>query len=89
MKKFGLLISFLLLTTQLAWGQLLQWNTFGNTGLETTEPSVFNDPNISATNLTQGTITPAANGNRFGGNGWFNTGNTVTGNTLAEAISQE
>ncbi len=67
--------------------QLLQWNTFGNLGTETTEPSVFNDVNITSANLTQGTITPAANGNRFGGSGWFNTGNTLAGNTLAEAVA--
>jgi len=68
--------------------QLLTWNTFGNAGTELTEPSVANDPNIGAgVNLTQGLITAAANGNRFGGSGWFNTGNTLTGNTLAEAVA--
>jgi hypothetical protein len=66
---------------------LLQWNTFNNTGNETTEPSVFNNVNVTAANLTQGTITPAANPNRFGGSAWFNTGNTVAGSTLAEAIA--
>ena len=66
---------------------LLQWNTFGNAGTETTEPSVFNHVDLSATNLTQGTIVGAGNGNRFGGSGWFNTGNTAAGNTLAEAIA--
>ncbi|MES2431936.1 MAG: InlB B-repeat-containing protein, partial [Bacteroidota bacterium] len=66
---------------------LLQWNTFGNAGTETTEPSIFNDANISATNLTQGTITAAGNANRFGGSGWWNTGNTVAGNTIAEAVA--
>jgi len=70
-----------------SWGQLLQWNTFGNTGTETTEPSTFNNANISASNLTQGTISSAANSNRFGGTGWFNTGNTAAGNTLSEAIA--
>lgn len=70
-----------------SYGQLLQWNTFGNTGTETIEPSVYNDTNIAATNLTQGTITAAANGNRFGGNGWWNTGNTVAGNTITEAVT--
>jgi len=70
-----------------ASAQLLQWNTFGNLGTELTEPSIFNDPNISSTNLTQGTITAAANANRFGGSGWFDAGNTVAGNTLAEAIA--
>jgi len=69
------------------WGQLLQWNTFGNDRTETTEPSTFNNTNISATNLTQGTITAAVNGNRFGGSNWFNTGNTIAGNTLTEALA--
>lgn len=55
-----------------SWGQaILQWNTFENTGTETSEPSTFNDPNLSATNLTFGTgITVSANANRFGGTGW-------------------
>jgi hypothetical protein len=68
--------------------QLLQWNTFGNAGTETTEPSIFNDPNLSGvTNLTQGAgITPAANTNRFGGNNWWNTGNSVN-STLSEAVA--
>ncbi len=70
-----------------SFGQLLQWNTFGNAGTETFEASAANNANIAAASLTMGTITPAANGNRFGGNGWFNTGNTVAGNTLAEAIA--
>ena len=69
------------------WGQIIQWNTFGNLGTETTEPSTYNDPNVSSANLTQGTITPAGNANRFGGTTWFNTGNTVTGNTLTEAVA--
>jgi hypothetical protein len=73
--------------TQNASAQLLQWNTFGNAGTETTEPSVANNVNISAANLTQGTITAAGNGNRFGGSGWFNTGNTAAGNTIAEAVA--
>jgi len=67
-------------------GQLLQWNTFGNAGTETTEPSVFNNTNIAAANLTQGTITAAGNSNRFGGSGWFNTGNSNP-NTLANAVA--
>src|SRR5690349_24998900 len=69
--------------------QLLQWNTFGNLGTETTEPSVANDVNIAGpVNLTLGAgVTAAANGNRFGGSNWFDTGNTVAGNTLAEAIA--
>jgi len=67
---------------------LLSWNTFGNTGTETTEPSAANDPNLSGANLTFGAgLTAAANANRFGGSGWFDTGNTVAGNTLSEAIA--
>ena len=89
MKK-GYVLFFLILggfVTNLQ-AQLLQWNTFGNLGTETIEPSTFNDPNLSGvTNLTQGTITPAANANRFGGSGWFDAGNTVAGNTLAEAVA--
>ncbi len=67
---------------------LMQWNTFGNVGTETTEPSIFNDPNLSGiTNLTQGSITAATNSNRFGGSGWFNVGNTALGNTITEAVA--
>ena len=86
MKKIYFVLSLVFLCAG-ASAQLLQWNTFGNAGTETTEPSVANDANIAAANLTQGTITPAANGNRFGGNNWFNTGNTAGGNTLAEAVA--
>ncbi len=72
-----------------SWGQaILQWNTIGNLGTETSEPSVFNDPNLSATNLTFGAgVTPAANGNRFGGSNWFDAGNTAAGNTIAQAVA--
>ncbi|GAA4043059.1 YDG domain-containing protein [Flavobacterium chungnamense] len=66
---------------------ILQWSTFGNTGNETIEPSTYNNPNVTSANLTQGTIAVTANGNRFGGTGWFNTGNTAGGNTLSEAIT--
>ncbi len=86
MKKIYFVLSLVFLGAG-ASAQLLQWNTFGNAGTETTEPSVANNANISAANLTQGTITAAANGNRFGGSGWFNTGNTAGGNTLAEAVA--
>ncbi len=88
--KFRLLLVALVvfvLNSSSSYGQLLQWNTFGNTGTETTEGSVANDANVAAANLTQGTITAAGNANRFGGSNWFNTGNTVAGNTLAEAIA--
>ena len=85
MKIKILLIAFLI--ANLSNAQLLQWNTYGNTGLETTEPSVANDANISASNLTLGAgIGSIGNANRLGGNNWFDTGNTVAGNTIAEAI---
>ena len=88
MKYKKLLVTlFVVVCTLDSNAQLLQWNTFGNTGTETTEPSVANDVNIAAINLTQGTITAAANGNRFGGSNWWNTGNTVAGNTIAEAVA--
>ena len=66
--------------------QLLQWNTFGNTGLETSEPSVFNNGNISAANLTVGSITAVGNANRLGGSNWFDTGDTNP-TTLTESIT--
>lgn len=70
-----------------SWGQaILQWNTFGNLGTETTEASIFNDPNLSVSNLTQSGITAAGNANRFGGSNWFDAGNSAT-STLAEAIA--
>ena len=68
--------------------QLLQWNTFGNTGLETSEPSVFNNGNINSSNLTLGAgVTSIGNGNRLGGKDWFDAGDTVAGTTLAESIT--
>lgn len=82
-----LLTLFVVVCTLNSNAQLLQWNTFGNIGTETTEPSVANNANIAASNLTQGTITAAANGNRFGGSNWWNTGNTVAGNTISEAVA--
>ena len=66
--------------------QLLKWNTFGNTGLETTEPSVFNNGNISASNLTTGSITAVGNANRLGGKDWFDVGDTNP-TTLSESIT--
>lgn len=90
---FSLLCSFV--NMQEISAQLLQWNTFGNTGTETVEPSVANNVNISASNLTFGSgVTPAANGNRFGGNNWFDTGDAnaptevsaISGNDYIEFI---
>lgn len=50
---------------------LLEWNTFGNAGTETSEPSTFNNASIASASLTLGpSVTAAANGNRFGGNNW-------------------
>jgi hypothetical protein len=87
--SISLLVAFLISVGGVnnSWGQLLEWNTFGNTGLETTEPSVFNATGISAANLTTGAgVDPDANGNRFGGDSWFDTGNTNP-TTLAESVA--
>lgn len=79
---------FMILFSGKLSAQLLTWNTFGNAGTETSEPSVSNNANIAATNLTLGAgVTAAGNGNRFGGTGWFNTGNTAAGSTLSEAVA--
>lgn len=86
-KQILIFLAFLTTSKVSQSQQLLTWNTFGNLGTETTEASTTNDPNILTSNLTQGTITAAANGNRFGGSNWFNTGNTAAGNTLSEAVS--
>ena len=89
MKLRLLLLTFLLALFSIneSNAQLLQWNTFGNTGLELTEPSVSNDPNVLISNLILGPgVTSAANANRFGGNNWWNTGNTSP-STLAEAVA--
>ncbi|MFN8289717.1 MAG: T9SS type A sorting domain-containing protein [Chitinophagaceae bacterium] len=86
MKQFYMLV---LLVSVLSTGraQLLKWNTFGNTGLETSEPSVYHHPDISASSLTLGAgITPASSSNRFGGSSWRDAGN-ANPNTLAEAIA--
>jgi hypothetical protein len=78
---------FLLLDVGHADATLVEWNTFGNLGTETIEPSVSNDTNLAATNLTLGAgVDPAANGNRFGGDSWFDTGDSPTP-TLAQAIA--
>lgn len=67
---------------------LLSWNTAGNLGTETSEPSVTNDANLAAANLTLGAgVVASTNGNRFGGSNWFDTGNTAAGSTIAEAVA--
>ena len=87
MKIKILFISLLVFSIE-SHAQLLQWNTFGNLGTETTEPSVTNNVNISSASLSFGAgITPAANANRFGGSNWFDAGDTVGGTTLAESIT--
>ena len=88
MKQKILFITLLIgiLCSTEANAQLLQWNTFGNTGLETSEASTYNNANISATNLTTGSITGAGNANRLGGTNWFDTGDTNP-TTLAESIT--
>lgn len=88
MKRKLALVFLLIGFTPMLTAQLLQWNTFGNTGTELTEPSVFNNANITTSDLTFGAgIVPAGNGLRFGGTNWFDTGNTVAGSTIAEAIA--
>jgi hypothetical protein len=58
-----------------ASAQLLTFNTAGNLGTETSEPSVSNAAGLAPSSLTLGVgITPAANGNRFGGSAFFDTG---------------
>jgi hypothetical protein len=70
------------------YAQLLQWNTYGNTGTELTEPSIFNNANIAAADLQIGPgVNTAGNTLRFGGNNWFDSGNTAAGSTLTEAIA--
>ena len=67
---------------------LLSWNTFGNLGTETSEPSVFNDLNVAAASLTLGAgVTAATNSHRFGGSNWFNTGDRTAGSTITQAVT--
>ena len=71
-----------------SYSQLLQWNTFGNAGTETSKASSFNDTNLTSSSLILGAgITPVANANRLGGQDWFDSGDTGAGTTLAESIS--
>ena len=60
---------------------LVQWNTFGNSGNETTEASSGNDSNVGPSNLnyTGSSVTPAPNSNRFGGTNWT-VGTTIDTN---------
>jgi hypothetical protein len=85
------ILLLLLFFTLSSYCQLLQWNTFGNTGTEITETSVANNVNIASAslNFTGSSVVSAGNANRFGGNNWaigaLNTANyiqfTVTPNS--------
>ncbi|MEC4003309.1 T9SS sorting signal type C domain-containing protein [Flavobacterium sp. SUN052] len=71
-----------------SYSQLLQWNTFGNLGTETSKSSSLNDANLTVSNLVLGAgVTPIANANRLGGQDWFDAGDTAAGTTLAESVS--
>ena len=76
------LLSFVCATNANA-ALILQWNTFGNAGTETTESSTFNAANFQSSilNFEGSVVNPAANGNRFGGNNWS------TGATSAAAVA--
>ncbi len=86
-KRLSVLLMLLGLAQQ-GYGQLLQWNTNGNLGTETFESSIYNNANIAGpANLTLGSgVSPTANGDRFGGNGWYSSGNSNP-TTIADAIS--
>ncbi|RZJ35983.1 MAG: choice-of-anchor D domain-containing protein [Flavobacterium sp.] len=87
MKLRFLFFLFLFTIYNSATAQLLEWNTFSNAGTEVSEPSINNDPNISAANLTLGAgVTAAANMNRFGGSNWWDTGDAGT-STIANAVA--
>ena len=82
MKKFGLLISFILLTTQLAWGQTtFNWN-FGTT-VGNAAPSSGSLVNLTVGNVTigntNGTVTmlstTSASSGYTGSSGLYNAGN--------------
>ena len=87
MKKILLTSFCVAFLSATAGAQLLSFNTTGNLGTETTEPSVFNNASVLASSLTLGSgITPAANVNRFGGSNFFDAGDTNP-TTLAESIA--
>jgi hypothetical protein len=86
------LIALAVVSTRPAQAVLVTWNTFGNAGTETSEPSTSLDANLVGTatsvNLTLGPgVIGAGNANRFGGNNWWDSGDTVSGQTLADAIA--
>lgn len=71
-----------------SYSQILQWNTFGNLGTETSKVSSFNDANLTTSNLVLGSgVTPIGNANRLGGQDWFDAGDTAAGTTLAESVT--
>jgi hypothetical protein len=87
MKLKFLLFAVILFFSVNSNAQLLKWKTWGNAGTETTEPSTYNDANVTSSNLTLGAgVAAVGNANRFGGNVWFDTGDTNP-TTLAESIA--
>ena len=58
---------------------LLQWNTFGNVGTETTQTTSSFGTNMTAStlNYSGSTVVPAANSNRFGGT-WGTVANVTS-----------
>ena len=88
MKKKLLLFSTLFLASFYSNAQLLQWDTYGMAGTETSRTSIANNPNINPSSLILGVgVTTIGNSNRLGGNNWFDIGDTVTGTTVAESIT--
>lgn len=78
MKKKAAAAAIIGLISGICYADLLvSFNTFGNTGNETTEPAAFTANNLDASDLTLVGISPAANGNRFGGTSW-GVGDTLT-----------
>ena len=69
---------------------LLQWNTFGSSGTQASQPSSANSAYILSSSITRGPgLSPAANSNRFGSDGWYTTGNPNTFSTLSDAIASD
>lgn len=66
---------------------LLQWNSYGLSGTETTLTTAFSHASMTSSTLSKGSgLSSSANSNRFGGDNWFHTGNSAS-STLSEAIS--
>ena len=87
MKMTGIAAAMLLAATAASNAAILvSYNTGGNLGTETSEPTASVDASVTATALAVGPgITPAGNGNRLGGTDY--AGATGAPGTLADAIS--